>query len=175
VLRPEKSIETLIDAFAKVRDLGPGLRLKIVGSGSELEALQCRAAPLGSQCEFVPAVRDVTSVLSSIDIFVLPTRSEALSNSIMEAMACGCATVASRVGGNPELIEHGATGLLFEAGNVDDLAAQLRTLILDRSLRRKVAGAGAQRIHTEFSNAASARRMAGIYERYLEARDRRKS
>ncbi len=80
---------------------------------------QAEARGLAGDCTFVPATGQVAEWLQAIDIFVLPSRSEALSNSLLEAMACGCCPVASRVGGNLELIRHGENGMLFEAGDVD--------------------------------------------------------
>ena len=103
-----------------------------------------------------------------MDIFVLPSLSEALSNSLMEAMACGCCPVASRVGGNPELVDPDSTGLLFDAGSEEDLAAQLRLLVENQGLRRKYAEASAKRIARDFTHSAAARRMGEIYEDNLE-------
>jgi len=99
---------------------------------------------------------------------VLPSRSEAFSNSLMEAMACGCAVAASRVGGNPELVEHGKTGLLFEPGDAAGLAALLGTLLDRRESRLRMGEAAARRIRERFSLAASARRMEEIYGSLLE-------
>ena len=84
------------EAFAAVRSSHPSLRLVIVGSGGELKALQANAARLGiaDATDFVPATRDVPGWLRKMDIFVLPSYSEAFSNSLLEAMACGCAVVA---------------------------------------------------------------------------------
>src|SRR6202050_2930020 len=115
-LRPEKALETLLDAFAAVRDIEPVMKLAVVGSGPCLADLQERAAALGisRHCVFEPATPRVADWLRGIDIFVLPSVSEALSNSLMEAMACGCSVAASRVGGNPELVAHGETGMVFE-------------------------------------------------------------
>ena len=90
----------------------------IVGSGVELESLQENAGRLGigDAIDFVPATRDVPDWLRKIDIFVLPSYSEAFSNSLLEAMACGCAVVGSRVGGTPELTgSNEERGLLFPA------------------------------------------------------------
>ena len=117
VLRPEKGLETLLDAFAEVHAIEPGLKLAIVGSGPCLPDLQERARALGiiERCVFEPATPRVADWLRGIDIFVLPSLSEALSNSLMEAMACGCTVAASRVGGNPELVAHGETGMPFRA------------------------------------------------------------
>jgi glycosyltransferase involved in cell wall biosynthesis len=118
---------------------------------------------VSESCHFEPATRDVAQWLRCIDIFVLPSLSEALSNSLMEAMACGCCPVASRVGGNPELVNPETTGLLFEAGDAGDLAAQLRKLIGNEDLRRRYADASAALIASDFTHRASAARMGEIY------------
>ncbi len=107
--------------------------------------------------------------LRAIDIFVLPSLSEALSNSLMEAMSTGCCPVASEVGGNPELVEDGRSGLLFPAGDSRALAACLTRLLEDPALRRDLAGAAAVRMRTHFSRAAAVRTMASIYDDYLRS------
>ena len=111
-----------------------------------LKQLQSEARTLGifEDCVFVPATGQVTTWLRAMDIFVLPSLSEALSNSLMEAMACGCCAVASNVGGNPELVRNGETGLTFEAGDSAGLSAALRALIEDEALRKRFAKAGAR-------------------------------
>jgi glycosyltransferase involved in cell wall biosynthesis len=86
----------------------------------------------------------------------------------MEAMACGCSVVASRVGGCPELIEHGVHGLLVEPGNLEELAASISTFVKDPDLRSRVARAGSDRIRTQFSTAASCKRLETIYQRHLK-------
>jgi glycosyltransferase involved in cell wall biosynthesis len=168
-LRPEKGLGTLVDAFARVEREFRDVKLVIVGSGPEEEPLKARVGALGigGSVHFEPATRDVAQWMGSIDIFVLPSLSEALSNSLMEAMACGCCPVASRVGGNPELVIPGSTGLLFEAGKAEDLAAQLRLLIQNEELRKRLAGAAAIRIATEFTHCAAAKRMGDIYDASL--------
>ena len=166
MLRPEKSLHTLIEGFALVRAKGVAARLTIVGSGEMLESLETLARRLGvaEDCHFEPASRAVADWLRRFDIFVLPSVSEASSNSLMEAMACGCCVVASRVGGNPELVEEGVSGMLFEAGNAEDLAARLETLVGNREMRERMAEAGARKMRQEYSMAASARRMGEIYD-----------
>jgi glycosyltransferase involved in cell wall biosynthesis len=165
VLRPEKDVVTLIEAFAPVAAQNPSLRLAIVGSGPELARLETLAQQVSvlHQCVFQPAVSDVASWLKSIDIFVLPSVSEALSNSLMEAMACGCACIASRTGGNPELIRDEETGLLFEPGNCQDLANKLNRLLNDTDLRWRLSQAGSRVIPDGFSLSASVKRMQEIY------------
>ncbi|MGA2132447.1 MAG: glycosyltransferase family 4 protein [Bryobacteraceae bacterium] len=168
-LRPEKGLETLLEAFAAVRGLQPGMKLAIVGSGPCGAALQHHAQALGilPDCVFEPGTSDVANWLNAIDIFVLPSLSEALSNALMEAMACGCAVAATRVGGNPELVAHGETGMLFEPRDVAGLAGILRWLVTEPGLRCELARKAARFIHDRFSLAAAARRMGEIYSSLL--------
>ncbi|MBZ5609614.1 MAG: glycosyltransferase family 4 protein [Acidobacteriia bacterium] len=171
-LRPEKDLPSLLKAFACVRRARAGLKLAIVGGGPLLAALKSQARELAivDECVFAPATDRVADWLRAIDIFVLPSRSEALSNSLMEAMACGCCAAASNVGGNPELVRNGETGLLFEAGDVADLSARLELLIGNDSLRRRLATAGVQWIRERFSVRSAAQRMGEIYGELLERR-----
>jgi len=171
-LRPEKGLSTLLKAFAGIRNLRPGLKLAIVGSGPMSEPLQAEASALGirEDCVFEPATSLVTEWLQAMDIFVLPSLSEAFSNSLMEAMACGCCAVASDVGGNPELVRHGETGLLFEPRNATALCGVLRTLVENESLRRRLAAAGAQTVRERFSIQSAAERMTEIYSKLINAR-----
>ena len=168
-LRPEKGLPTLMEAFARIRAERPGVRLAIIGSGPVLPALETLRAELhlGESCLFVPSTRDVVPWLRSIDIFVLPSLSEAFSNSLMEAMACGCAAIASRVGGNPELVSEGVTGLLFTPSDAGSLQQALRTLIDKPETRTAFAAAGAEMIRTRFSREAAAAAMSTIYDSYL--------
>ena len=170
-LRSEKGLPTLVKAFARLAGRRPGARLLIVGSGPEGRPLRRLAGELGAldRCLFIDQTPHVTPWLNQIDVFVLPSLSEALSNSLMEAMACGCAAVASRVGGNPELVCDGdnPTGLLFEAGDEQQLADRLETLAADPDLRARL-GANAERfIRGGFSIDRAARRMAEIYSQWL--------
>jgi L-malate glycosyltransferase len=169
VLRPEKGIATLLEAFALMRGIRPGMRLVIVGSGPLREALEIRARELeiDGECLFCPATEDVASWLHAIDIFVLPSLSEAFSNSLMEAMACKCCAIASEVGGNPELVRHRETGLLFECGSAPDLANQLSLVALDDTLRDCLATAGAAWVAANLTRENAARRMEEIYLRQL--------
>jgi glycosyltransferase involved in cell wall biosynthesis len=173
-LRPEKGLPTLLEAFAKVVSSDRsnrrfGIRLAIVGSGSMLGPLQEMSIKLGleDRCHFEPSTADVTAWLRAIDIFVLPSFSEALSNSLMEAMGCGCAVVASAVGGNPELVSDGTNGFLFQAGNASELADRLERLIVDEDLRTRFGAESSNRARQRFSLDASVDRMEGIYREFL--------
>jgi len=172
VQRPEKSLPTLLDAFALCAAKDPRLRLIVVGSGPEHAGLRRRASDLGigPRCLFQPAVDDVVPWLSVMDVFVLPSRVEALSNALMEAMACECACVASRVGGNRELIRHEETGLLFESGGVADLASQIARLGREDVLRRRLGRQAAAFVRSRFSVNTAAARLGDIYQQMLGSR-----
>jgi L-malate glycosyltransferase len=170
VLRPEKALDLLLEGFARIRHLKPGMKLRIVGSGPELSRLEANARRLRLQedCQFIPATRAVPEMLRGIDIFVLPSRSEAFSNGLLEAMACGCAVIGSRVGGTPELIGNDERGLLFQSGNAQDLASKLSTLVLNKTLRREFGSRAAEFAKRNLSIETAARRMAEIYEQVLQ-------
>lgn len=167
VLRSEKGLDLLLEAFAKVAR--PGRKLVIAGSGPILSDLERQRTQLslGTDCHFEPATSQVASWLHSMDVFVLPSRSEALSNSLMEAMACGCAVVASDTGGNPELVTHNVNGLLFPRGDGIALASTLDSLAKDPALRARLGQKAAATIQQHFTAAASAARMAEIYREKL--------
>ena len=175
-LRPEKGLSTLLQGFAGIRNLRAGLKLAIVGSGQMRDPLEAQARALGiwEQCVFAPATSEVADWLRAIDIFVLPSLSEALSNSLMEAMGCSCCAVASNVGGNPELICNGENGLLFEPRDAAGLSNALRTLVENESLRRRLAVTGEQMVRDRFSIRSSAERMSEIYTKLIDARGRDK-
>jgi glycosyltransferase involved in cell wall biosynthesis len=173
VLRPEKGLHTLVDAFANVAQDFPNVKLLVVGNGpSRNEVVErCRDRGIADRCIFVPAVSNVEEWLHAFDIFVLPSLSEALSNVLMEAMACGCAVIASRIGGNPELVIEGRTGLLFERENVGQLTAHLKLLIENPDLRNQLAAAASERIHAEFARERAIQRMQSIYSELITHRD----
>lgn len=171
-LRPEKGLPTLVRAFASVCRDRPGVRLVLVGSGALRQHLEdlARSLNVATDVHFEPATHDVKGWLNASDIFVLPSLSEALSNALMEAMACGVAPIASLVGGSPELVREGETGLLFPPGDAEALAVQIRRLVDDEALRRRFADASASFIRSEMTITKAASRMAEIYSHHLSAR-----
>jgi len=164
-LRPEKGLSTLVEAFALVQGVHRNTRLLVVGSGPMLPTLEAQATELGVRalCTFVPKTADVAPWMRSMDIFVLPSLSEALSNSLMEAMACGCCCVASEVGGNPELMGENSRGLLFPRGDARMLSGRLHQLVEDAGLRRELSVLGRKYLHSHFSQQQSIEGMQGIY------------
>ncbi len=169
VLRPEKSLADVVEAFAQVCHAAPAARLLIVGDGPEAAKLQAMRAQLGleSVCELRPAVADVPPLMRSMDVFVSSSRSEAFSNAILEAMACGCCVIGSRVGGTPELLGEDERGLLFEAGNVNDLAEKMTRVLQDAALRRRLGAAAAEFARTELNVERNVDRTMSIYDKFL--------
>lgn len=169
-LRPEKGLPLLLEAFALVRRNRPEARLLIVGSGPLLAELEgrARALNLGNGCRFQGASQDVAQWFRLMDIFVLPSLSEALSNSLMEAMACGCCAIASDTGGNPELIKDGETGLLFATGDRAALADRLERALASREDRLRMAANAARLMREQFNREVAAARMGEVYTSYLE-------
>jgi L-malate glycosyltransferase len=130
-LRREKAHEVLIDAVARVAPRWPAVAALIVGDGPrrrELETL-ARARGVADRVTFLGHREDVPELLHQADVFVLTSRSEAFPNGVMEAMAAGLPVVASGVGGLPDLIEHGRTGLLVPPDDPGTLAAALESLV----------------------------------------------
>jgi glycosyltransferase involved in cell wall biosynthesis len=170
VLRPEKSLDVLQEAFAKICHLIPGSKLLIVGDGPEREKLQANSLRSGihDASVFLPAVSSVAPLMRAMHIFVSSSRSEAFSNSILEAMACGCCVIGSRVGGTPELITDEESGLLFSPGDANELAEKLLYLVQNPPVRKRL-GAAATEFATQKLNIqiAIARTME-IYTTILE-------
>jgi glycosyltransferase involved in cell wall biosynthesis len=169
MLRPEKGVTDLVEAFAIAAACDPRLGLLLVGDGPLFEPLKARIQELGlsRRCHMTGGVTDVRPWLRRMDLFVLPSLSEALSNSLLEAMATGCAVIASRVGGNPELVHDDETGLLFAPGDRGQLAARLLELAASAEKRQRLARAAQAFVRGRFSRKASLGALAELYERHL--------
>ncbi len=174
VLRPEKALEILQEAFAKISHLTPGTKLLIVGNGPELQKLQSNSLRLGihQASIFLPAVSSVAPMMRAMDVFVSSSRSEAFSNSILEAMACGCSVVGSRVGGTPELIFDEERGLLFKSGDADELAQKLLRLVKDASLRKRLGAMASEFARKNLNIELAVARTMEIYATRLGRRYR---
>lgn len=167
VLRPEKNIHLLIEAFAATAH--PADWLVIVGSGPEHERLLKLAAErrIEARCLFVPSTSDVAPWLRAMDVFVLSSRSEGQSNALMEAMASGCCVIAADIGGNRGLIAPGVNGLLFLNEDVRSLTEQLAEALNHPSTRDRLAQAAAELIRRDFSWAESSARLETAFTRFL--------
>jgi len=171
VLRPEKRIDLLIEAFARLQKLHPRIALLIVGSGAMEMHVKQQAQALGveSNCVFVPAQKDVAPWMRAMDVFVLASSSESFPNTVLEAMACGCCVAASNVGGVPEVVLNGKTGLLFQSGDVNDLTRVLSMATADKGLRERLGSAACQHVRDGFSIETAVSRLQVLYSSLLDA------
>lgn len=173
-LNPVKDIPSLIRAFARAHAQRPELRLLIAGDGAQMNELKQLAASLGVQdtvC-FAGWLSDVDSFYHAIDINTLTSLSETFPYSLTEGARAGLPTIASRVGGVPYLIDHGVNGLLFEAGDVDTLAAHMTVLAADAGLRERLGRRLLDKARSEYSLEATVRRQEEIYQAILRKQAR---
>lgn len=152
-----KGTEHLVEAFARLAGEHPAAKLVMVGEGSgrkpALELLASRG--LSDRAELPGWVAgDVGAVLAGFDIFVLPSLWEGLPYAILEAMRAGLAIVSTDVGGIPEAIEDGVTGLLVPPASTEALASAIGRLLDDPGLRERLGRAARERFETDFSLAA---------------------
>lgn len=168
-LRREKRLDLLLDAFARVRQAHTAARLLIVGSGPMLESLQAQARSLEIEpfCHFEPSKTEVAEWMRSMDVFVMASESESFPNALLEAMACGCCPIGSRVGGVPELISDGQSGLIFRSGDARDLADKIELVVDDPGLRCRLAHQAARSAATQFSIEAAVERLQNLYTELL--------
>jgi len=155
-LIPEKGVDVLLRAVAALRHADWTLR--VVGEGRERAALEALAAELklGDQVTFLGLRDDVPELMRDSDVFVHPAIwQEALGNTILEAMASGLCTLASRVGGIPELLVDGQEGRLLTAGDYAELAAALDQVAGDEALRERFGAAARRRVERDFGLEAS--------------------
>tara|TARA_Y100001978_G_scaffold45625_1_gene40653 strand:- start:8667 stop:9854 length:1188 start_codon:yes stop_codon:yes gene_type:complete len=172
LLIPVKGIDILIEALSQWRDR-PKWNLYVVGDGPLLATLKerCEEEGIASQVHFVGrrSSQDVPQWMQAADVLVLPSHSEGRPNVVLEAQACGLPVVATCVGGTPELIRDGETGLLVEPGAVIQLREALQTLH-DDGLRRVQMGEQA-RAHVEtceYTWEHSAATLHALYRSVLE-------
>ena len=132
-LSEEKGHPYLFRAFKKVLESEPDARLLVVGDGPLKDEVTAERDALGLQDTviFTGAQRNIPDYLSIFDVFVLSSTRESFPLAAREAMAAGRAVIAPRIGGCPEVVDENTTGYLFEAADVDDLAAQMLKIIND--------------------------------------------
>lgn len=152
-LMPVKNQAMLIDAFANVFAKYPDTVLLIAGDGPLKNDLQhqVHALKISEAVHFMGIRSDIDDVLRMSDIFVLPSKSEGMSNTILEAMSTSLPVVATRVGGNIELVIEGETGILIPSDNRLVLEQSLLYLIDHPLTRKKMGEAARKRISSNYS------------------------
>jgi glycosyltransferase involved in cell wall biosynthesis len=165
-LEPEKGHQTLIEAWPDVLKKVPGAYLLIVGEGSRRDYLEQLAAAhkVAHRVVFAGRRDDVPAVTAALDVAVLPSWREAQGLSVLEAMALSRPVVASDVGGIPEMIEDGVTGLLVEHDNPTALAAAIVRLLTDHVFADTIARAGHDLVHDRFCIELMVKAIEEIYD-----------
>jgi sugar transferase (PEP-CTERM/EpsH1 system associated) len=168
-LSPEKDQASLLAAFAKVAPAMPEARLVLVGGGPLRAALEAQARELRitERTHFLGERQDVAELLGAMDVFCLPSLTEGTSLTLLEAMATGLPVVATSVGGTPEVVAAGASGLLVEPGRPDLLADALQQVLHSESLAARFGEAGREIVRARYSMQSMVERYAGIYQRVL--------
>jgi sugar transferase (PEP-CTERM/EpsH1 system associated) len=171
-LSPEKDVTNLVRAVALAAREEPGLRVEVAGNGPCLPDLKQLVAELGvaERVAFLGEVREVPSLLARASLFVLPSRSEGISLTLLEAMACGLPNVATRVGGTPEVVLEGKTGLLVPPGDPAALAQAILQIRRDPERGFRMGAASRERVEQHFE----IRRMVADYQAlYVDRMTRR--
>jgi len=165
-LEPEKGHPTLLEAWPKVLRSVPDAYLLIVGEGSRRDALEAQARHLriAHRVVFTGRRDDVPAVTSALDVAVLPSYREAQGLSILEAMALSRPVVASDVGGIPEMITDGVTGLLVPPHDADALAGGITRLLVDHSFADTIGRAGHDTVHDRFCIELMVDAIQSIYD-----------
>ena len=171
-----KGMDFYLRAARLLLDEGRDVRFLVIGAvsveksyKSEMEEL-ARGLNLEGRVIFTGEREDVADILREVDIVVHPSLSEGLSNVILEAMAAAVPVVATRVGGTPELVQEGVTGLLVPPANATELGSAIARLLDDPQLACKFGQAGRRRIIEEFSIDRMLRQTEALYRRLLEKR-----
>ena len=169
----EKGHAVLLRALARLRSIPRKWKLVLVGAGPEYDALMqlARSLGLGELVLFAGSHADVGPFYAAADVFALPSLTEGSSNVLLEAMAAKVPIVATKAGGNPEIMLHDETGLLVPIGDSQSLADAIARLLGEPNLASRFAETAFARVTREFSVEKYRRRLVGFYAEALEARN----
>jgi len=167
--REEKGQMYMLAAFKELAERSPEVCFLLVGGGPDSARVAAETArpPLAGRVAVLDYQADVRPFLRTMDMFVLPSRTEGMPNALLEAMAMGLTCVSTRVGGTQELLDDGGAGRLVDYGDVPALVNTLEALLEDRSARAQLAAAARRRAVERFSIDAMMMRYETIYEQEL--------
>jgi len=167
-LTPEKRVDHLLRIWPDIRAAFPQARLLIVGTGPEEARLRMQGMSVPG-VQFTGPVNNTLSYLQAADLFVLPSTTEGLSNSLLEALSTGLPVLATSVGGTPDVISHGVNGYLIPPDDLTALKIGLTDLLSDAALSARLGIAGRQCILANFSLDSVATCLAALYQSLLDA------
>jgi glycosyltransferase involved in cell wall biosynthesis len=175
-LIPGKGLEPLLEAFWSLGSLREA-KLYLVGNGGFRRNLEERAQGLGIGNRIVFAGArlhdEIPLWLNAADCLILPSFSEGCPNVVLEASACGCPIIATRIGGIPEIIKHGENGILVEPGDPAGLARAMSAMMLDPAASASLAARAFVRVQTIYTWASNVEKMNGIYSAVVRQWPRR--
>jgi L-malate glycosyltransferase len=172
-----KNHAVFLRAAARLASKLPNVEFLLVGDGpfrSEFESIAERLG-VAKRVSFLGDRKDIPEVLASTDIAVVPSASESLSNAVLESMAAGVAVVATNVGGTPEVISDGKTGLLVRPDDEDELANAIERLLMQPAFRATCARNGKELASAQFTLKSVTERYESLYEELLEFKEAPKS
>ncbi|HPL62317.1 MAG TPA: glycosyltransferase [Syntrophales bacterium] len=164
-LVPLKNQKFLIAIFGELKKIHPEVRLVIAGGGPLMNELRSFAEKerLSGDVLFLGERRDIPEILSALDLFILPSLTEGISITLLEAMAAGVPVIASRVGGNEEIIEHGRSGILISPDEPREWIEKIGILLRNQSERIRLAEAAGGTVRKRFSTSAMAEEYEHVY------------
>lgn len=165
----EKAFDVLLEAWSAVARKDPAARLTLLGDGDAApwQAL-AESLGIGSSVRFAGWASEPAEYYRRAALFVLPSRSEGMSNALLEAQSWGLPCVASDIPGNRAVVEDGANGLIVPAGDAPALAEAILRLLTNEPLRKELGGHARDRARADFSLAAVAGRLGEIYRSLAE-------
>ena len=170
-LVPKNGIDIVVAALPLLLAQYPETVLVLVGDGSERRTLEARAEKVGVRgaVRFVGSVEHERTVdyLRLADVFVRPSRSEGLGSAFLEAMAAGVPVVATAVGGIPDFIRDGETGLFAESGSAESVARAVGRVLSDGALANRLSESGLTLVRSSYRWEMVAEQIAGLYEELL--------
>ena len=165
VLRPGKGHEEALAALPRIREAAGDVRLLVVGDGPDRERLEAAATALGPAVVFAGHRNDVMAILDASDVLLHPTHVDALPTALIEAGAAAVPVVATRVGGVPEIVDDGQTGLLVPAPpRAEDVAGAVVRVLADDALATGLAEAARRRYDETFTAQRWAARLRAVYD-----------
>jgi len=165
-LQAEKDQATLIRAFDVLNKKHHNLELHFIGDGPDRDMLENLVASLEmtDNVVFHGKSDSVPEVISKLDIFILPSLGEGISNTILEAMSCGLPVIATNVGGNPELVSEGSTGMLVPAANPEKMSHALEVYVENTDKIIRHGQAGRKKVEQEFSMDNMVKNYTNVYD-----------
>lgn len=165
----EKGVDSLIEAFPLVLTRFPKTKLLIVGEGKDKPLSQRRVQELGieSHVQFLSWVDDITEIMPVFDVFVLPSKAEGMPWSVLEAMACAKPVIATAVGGIPEAVENGETGILLPDSKPESIAQAVCSLLENPEKALNMGRLGRKRIEENFTASHEMQKIEELYESFI--------